>query len=133
MYAILDENNKCEELERLDRDEFVIDLVARDSAIELGKKQRNNLRELVKKENIREEIIYTLIKERTWDQIEVPLKGINGLTVNLLVYNYHIRIRSNEELRKLKLVRELRRQELKELKLRKQQQVQEVWSLDEQI
>ena len=29
--------------------------------------------------------------------MEVPLKGINGLLAHLLVWNFHIRIRTTEE------------------------------------
>lgn len=65
--------------------------------------------------------------------MEVPLKGINGLSSNILVTNFHVRVRTNEELRKLKIIRELRKQEIKELKLRKANNIKEVWSLDEQI
>lgn len=50
--------------------------------------------------------------------MEIPLKGLNGLTQNIIVINFHIRVRTNEEMRKLKIVRELRKLELKELKLR---------------
>lgn len=82
---------------------------------------------------MRWEILYNLIKERTWDQMEVPLKGINGLSSNILVTNFHVRVRTNDELRKLKIIRELRKQEIKELKLRKANNIKEVWSLDEQI
>lgn len=63
----------------------------------------------------------------------MPLKGINGLSSNILVTNFHVRVRTNDELRKLKIIRELRKQEIKELKLRKANNIKEVWSLDEQI
>jgi len=33
--------------------------------------------------------------------MEVPLKGINGLNSNILVTNFHIRIRGSDEMRKL--------------------------------
>ncbi|CAD8159373.1 unnamed protein product [Paramecium pentaurelia] len=131
--ALLQENAEADELERLSRDEFVIDLYARDAILEDGKKQQQALRDLVKKENVRQEILYQLIKERTWDQMEIPLKGVNGLIQHIIVTNYHIRVRQPEEMRKLKLIRELRKQEIRELKIRKQQAIKEVWSIEEHI
>jgi hypothetical protein len=91
---LIDHNNNADELEKLDRDEFVIDIGSRDLILENGAKQRLLLREQVKRENFRQEILYKLIKERTWDNMEVHLRGVNGLNSNILVYNYHIRIRS---------------------------------------
>jgi hypothetical protein len=41
--------------------------------------------------------------------MEVPLRAINGLNSNIIVPNFHIRIRGAEELRKLQLVKEFRR------------------------
>ena len=65
--------------------------------------------------------------------MEVPLKGCNGLNTNLLVYNYHIRIRTAEEMRKLSLVKQFRRQELKERQIRKEKKQGEIWVLEDHL
>lgn len=44
----------------------------------------------------------------------VQLKGINGLKSNFLVYNFHIRHRTAEEERRLKMIKDLRRIEIRE-------------------
>ena len=106
---MIESNGQVDELEQLSRDDFVIDIFARDEILENGRKQKSQLREKVKRENYRQEILHMLIKERTWDKMEVPLRAINGLNSNIIVPNFHIRIRGGEELRKLQLVKEFRR------------------------
>lgn len=46
--------------------------------------------------------------------MEFHLKGISALRTSLLVYNFHIRARNDEELNFLNLVKHYRRLELKE-------------------
>jgi len=58
------------------------------------------LKEKAKKEIIKQEIIHKRIKERTWDTMDSQLKAINGLRENYLLYNYNIRKRPAEELRR---------------------------------
>ena len=58
------------------------------------------LRENAKKEVYKQELLHKRIKERTWDTMDVQLKAINGLRENYLVYNYNIRKRQPEELRR---------------------------------
>ena len=79
------------------------------------------MREESRKLNLKNEMLSIKLKEKTWDHMEVQLKGINGLKANVLVYNYQIRKRTEKEMRTIKLILDLRRSNLKELKERKTQ------------
>lgn len=50
------------------------------------------------------EILYNKIKEKTWDQMENHLKALVGLTSTTIVFNFHIRKRTEAELRKYTFV-----------------------------
>ena len=63
--------------------------------------KKMELKENAKKEIFKQEIIHKRIKERTWDTMDSQLKAINGLRENYLIYNYNIRKRPAEELRRL--------------------------------
>ena len=52
------------------------------------------IREESKKTIMIKEVERRKIKEITWDRMKVPLKAINGLKSNYIVYNYQIRKRS---------------------------------------
>ncbi|EAR97028.3 hypothetical protein TTHERM_00196190 (macronuclear) [Tetrahymena thermophila SB210] len=121
LLELLDHNkNEAEELEKLERDDFVIDIDTKNKILDSGKQQRKQIKETAKRENLKQEIIHSKIKEKTWDQMAVQLKGINGLKSKYLVYNYHIRKRTADEERKLKIVKDLRRIEIREQKARKE-------------
>lgn len=64
------------------------------------KSKKMELKDQAKKEIYKQEIIHKRIKERTWDTMDAQLKAINGLRENYLVYNYNIRKRGPEELRR---------------------------------
>jgi len=72
------------------------------------------MQEISKRENFKQEILYKMIKEKTWDTMDEHLKAINGLNSNIIVHNFHIRKRSPLEIRKLNLVKNMRLLEIKE-------------------
>lgn len=62
------------------------------------------MKEQAKNENYKLEILHKRIKDRTWDQMKEHLTAINGLELNIIVYNYHIRKRAANETLQLKQV-----------------------------
>lgn len=127
---LLEENEKDDELERLPREEFAIDIEARDAILKEGLQKCEEMRLQSQRNNLRREILANRIKEKTWNKMEVQLKAINGLKTNFLVYNYQVRNRLPEEERKVALVLEIRRQNLRELKLRKDKGIKEVIDME---
>ncbi|EGR30550.1 hypothetical protein IMG5_129360, partial [Ichthyophthirius multifiliis] len=130
---LIQDNENADELEKLNRDEFVIDIETKNQILEAGKYQRQQLKSLAKRENYKQEILHQKIKEKTWDTMKVQLKGINGLKSNQLLYNFHIRNRTEEELQQLKFVKEFRRLEIREKKQRKENSVPEIIQIEDFI
>eukprot|EP00825_Cyclidium_porcatum_P004670 TRINITY_DN1220_c0_g1_i2.p1 TRINITY_DN1220_c0_g1~~TRINITY_DN1220_c0_g1_i2.p1 ORF type:complete len:1061 (-),score=222.02 TRINITY_DN1220_c0_g1_i2:1563-4745(-) len=130
---LLKENEQADELEKLNRDDFVIDIETRDHIIQEGTKEREKMKDLAKNENFKLEILHKRIKDRTWDQMKEHLTALNGLDLNIIVYNYHIRKRSPQELLQMKQIQDLRKIEIKEKQLRKENKTQEIFAIEQMI
>jgi len=63
-------------------------------------RKKDKMKNEAKREIYRNEILYSKIKEKAWDQMEEHLKALVGLTSNNIVFNFHIRKRTEQELRK---------------------------------
>ena len=86
-----------EEIEKLERDEFAIDLEKKEEIIQTCELEKKKIRREAKREILRQEIIHKRIKKEAWDSMEIHLKAINGIKSNLLVYNYQIKTKTPEE------------------------------------
>lgn len=115
---LLAENEENDQLERLSRDEFVIDIDLRDKVTKIGLENRERIKKESNRNVLLNEVYRNKLKQITWDQMQEYLRAINGLKNNYLVYNYQIRKISNEEKRKLKLILDLRKLQIKESKKR---------------
>ncbi len=54
------------------------------------------------------------LKKATWDKMEEHTRAINGLKHTWIVYNYQIRKVSTQDKRRLRLITELRKNQIKE-------------------
>lgn len=54
------------------------------------------------------------VKQSTWDTMEVPQEAIKSIQSDTLIFNYPVRKRENDELRRVNQISRLRRIELKE-------------------
>lgn len=95
---LLKNNRLADDLEKLSRDDFVIDVETRDKILKDGENKKMDLRENAKKEIYKQELIHKRIKEKTWDTMDFQLRAINGLREQYLLYNYNIRKRGQDEL-----------------------------------
>ena len=123
---LLAENEKVTDIERLERDDFVID-VERSEQINL---EGENICEEIRKEADKTTLKLELLKERvqqsTWEKMEVQNKAVCSIKGEMLVFNYGIRKRAAEEQRRLNQVINFRRNELREKLKRLETKLQEV-------
>ena len=115
---LLSENEKHDELEKLTRDEFAIDLESREKVAQAGREKCLKIKEESRQKNLTNEVLAKKLKQITWDRMETHLKGENGLKNNYVVFNYQLRRVSKEERRRLGLIFDLRRAQKKEEKKR---------------
>eukprot|EP00828_Plagiopyla_frontata_P042912 TRINITY_DN6551_c0_g1_i9.p1 TRINITY_DN6551_c0_g1~~TRINITY_DN6551_c0_g1_i9.p1 ORF type:complete len:828 (-),score=112.12 TRINITY_DN6551_c0_g1_i9:145-2628(-) len=131
LQTLANSNRLADDLEKLDRDEFVIDIATQHKLLDEGNRQKAQLRENAKRQVISLELRHQKIKKTTWDNMDTQLQCINGLRENIILYNFHINKRSAVELKRLHLMLELRRVEIKELRQRQEQKLKEIIEISE--
>lgn len=99
--TLLSENERVTDLERLERDEFVIDVNRRDMVFDEGEKECEEIRNEADKTVLRLQLLRDKVKSATWDTMEVPQKAIQSIQSDTLIFNYPIRKRTAAEMRKL--------------------------------
>ena len=111
---LLVENEKVSDLERLDRDEFVIDVDRSSKDNVEGQNICEEIRKEAEKTVLKLELLRERVQQSTWDKMEVQNKAINSIKGDMLVFNFAVRKRNPEEQRRLNQVIGFRRNELRE-------------------
>lgn len=116
LMALLAENERVTDIERLDRDEFVIDLSRKTSVEESGAAECDKIRSEAKKTVAKFSMLWERLKSKTWDTMEedAQLKAVQSIMQPKLVYNYPLRKRTPAEQRRLNMVIYARKIELNE-------------------
>jgi hypothetical protein len=123
---LLAENEKVTDIERLERDDFVID-VERSEQINLeGENICEEIRKEAEKTTLKLELLKERVQQSTWEKMEVQNKAVCSIKGEMLVFNYGIRKRAAEEQRRLNQVINFRRNELREKLKRLETKLQEV-------
>jgi hypothetical protein len=72
LFALLAENERVTDIERLERDEYIIDVDRRDKVFVEGEKECEEIRKEAEKTVLRLELLRERVKKSTWDTMEVP-------------------------------------------------------------
>ena len=111
---LLDENDRVTEIERLERDEFVIDVESQEQVNVEGEKICEEIRKEAEKTVLKLELLRDRVQQTTWDKMEIQSKGVKSIKGDMLVFNFGLRKRSPEEQRRLTQIINFRRNELRE-------------------
>lgn len=76
---LLSENEHVTDIERLDRNEFVVDLQRQKQFIDEGDNVCNDIRKEAEKTNLKLELLRDRIVEQTWDKMEVPSTAMKSI------------------------------------------------------
>ncbi len=126
---LLAENEKVTDIERLERDDFVIDVDRSEAANQEGEHICEEIRKEAEKTTLKLELLRERVQQSTWDKMEVQNKAVKSIKGDMLVFNYAVRKRENAEQRRLNQVLAFRRNELREKMRRIETKLHEV--LDE--
>ena len=96
--ALLEKNSEVPDIEKLDREEFLIDRQRKVRMLEERDQECIKLRKLAAKENLRNEVLKQRIKERTWDTMEIQSTGCKSLNTEKIIYNFQVRKQTKLEL-----------------------------------
>lgn len=85
------------EIERLQRDDFVIDVERTEHINQEGEQICEEIRKEAEKTTLKLELLRERVQQSTWDKMEVQNKALRSVKGDMLVFNYGIRKRSAEE------------------------------------
>jgi WD40 repeat protein len=114
LYELLEDNKKAQDIEQLERDEFVIDTKKREELEKKGEVDREKIRIEAKRKELELECLTERVKNATWDTMQTHSTACCSLDSEMLLFNYGIRERTKPELRKLNQVLKFRKMELNE-------------------
>jgi hypothetical protein len=99
LMALLAENERVTDIERLDRDEFVIDLSRKTQVEDGGAAECDKIRYEAKRTVAKFSLLWDRLKAKTWDTMEddSQLKAVQSIMQPKLVYNYPLRKRTPAE------------------------------------
>lgn len=116
LQIILDNNNgRDEDIEKLDRDELVIDLEGRDRVIQESESELQHTRNLYLKRNLWNEAVASRVKEQCWDSMDVRERLILPFNADdkTRLSSFSILSTSKQDRRRLEIVKRLRGVEIR--------------------
>lgn len=123
---LLEENERVTDIERLEREEFVIDVEKENRVNEQGEQICEDIRKDAEKEMLRLELLKERVKQITWDKMEVQSKAVRSVKGDTLVFNYSLRKKTPEESRRLQQIINFRKNELREKIARTENKIAEL-------
>lgn len=97
----MEENERVTDIEKLERDEFVIDIDKQAAVVDKGEQVCEEIRKDAEKTVLKLELLRERVQQTTWDKMEVQSKAIKSIKGDTLIFNYSIRKRTPEEVRRL--------------------------------
>ena len=107
--SLVAHNTACPELERMDREEFTIDLKGREMADIKSAKEQALMRKQAARARLEAQVISERIKAQFWDSMEVPPRSIYSFSGQQAVANMSLRKVSADEALQLRRLSQLRR------------------------
>ncbi len=120
---LLLKNEAVQDLEKLGREEFLVDRGRKERMLVERDQESVKLRKTAAKENLRAEVLKQRIKERTWDTMEIQSTGCRSLHTDQIIFNFHIRKQSKEELELYNKLANVRRLEIKDFIERRAEEI----------
>lgn len=112
LLALLAENQRVTDIEKLERDEFVIDVNRKEKVNKEGEKECDEIRKEAEKTVQRLMLLRNRVQQSTYDTMLEQQKACKSISSDTLIWNYPIRKRITPEQRRLNQIISLRRMEL---------------------
>lgn len=112
LLALLAENQRVTDIEKLERDEFVIDVNRKEKTNKDGERECNEIRKEADKTVQRLMLLRDRVQQSTYDTMLVQQKACKSISSDTLIWNYPVRKRITPEERRLNQIINLRRMEL---------------------
>ncbi|XP_039590411.1 cilia- and flagella-associated protein 43 [Polypterus senegalus] len=116
---MMHENENLPELERLDQQEFNLDVEEQERLQAEGESEVSRIRNEIEMDNLAMNYLRDAIKQEYWDSMKVKGRGIKAFHVDNVVKNFPMKQRSAASLKELEKARDQRANEIADLQVRK--------------
>uniref|UniRef100_A0A2K5R3H6 Cilia- and flagella-associated protein 43 n=1 Tax=Cebus imitator TaxID=2715852 RepID=A0A2K5R3H6_CEBIM len=117
---MMEENDKLENIAKLDQQEFGLDLEALERLHEESQEEVAKMKKDVEMHNLAKSYLAELIKEECWNSMAVKGRALKCFHIPCVVENFPMKARTAEELKELERVLQQKKIEAECLKLRKE-------------
>ena len=118
LQELLAKNEVCSDIEKLQREDFVVDLVGREKILVASRERAGELEAKLKDEDTARSAISSRIRSDCWDSMEVQATECRAFQrANMLVSNFPLKRRTLAETRRIECIRVLRKLELRDIAL----------------
>ncbi|KAL2083728.1 hypothetical protein ACEWY4_021501 [Coilia grayii] len=117
--VMMRENEGLPEMERLEQQEFNLDVAEKKRLQAEGEQEVQRVRSEIEMENLAKSYLREVLKKECWDSMKVKGKAIKAFHSSYEVMNYPMRDRTQKELDELLLVENMRKIELADSKLQR--------------
>lgn len=114
LHQLLSENENVTDIEKLERDEFVIDVVKADELWKKGEAVCDDIRKKAELTSLTMKLLKERVVANTWEQMEEQSRACKSIRSEKLIWNYGIRKRKPEEYRLLSHLMMQRKIELRQ-------------------
>uniref|UniRef100_A0A2K5E5M4 Cilia- and flagella-associated protein 43 n=1 Tax=Aotus nancymaae TaxID=37293 RepID=A0A2K5E5M4_AOTNA len=125
---MMEENDKLENIAKLDQQEFGLDLEALERLHDESQEEVAKMKKDVEMHNLAKNYLAELIKEECWNSMAVKGRALKCFHIPCVVENFPMKARTAEELKELERVLQQKKTEAECLKLRKEIVEAPVWS-----
>ena len=124
---LLHKNEEAPDIEKLEREEFVIDVWRKEAMLKSRDEDCDNIRKEMNFENLKLELLKARIKEKTWDTMDSKLTVCTSIqSEDITVHNFAVRAPEGEERERLNKLMNLRKIELREQIERQERAIREI-------
>ncbi|KAM6182221.1 cilia- and flagella-associated protein 43 [Erethizon dorsatum] len=117
---MMEENEKVDDIAKLDRQEFCLDLEELERLHDQSGEEVAKIRKDVEMHNLAKRYLANLIKEECWNSMAVKGRALKCFHIPYVVENFPMKARTAEELKELNRVMQQKKIEAECLKLRKE-------------
>ncbi|XP_064229968.1 cilia- and flagella-associated protein 43 isoform X3 [Aotus nancymaae] len=117
---MMEENDKLENIAKLDQQEFGLDLEALERLHDESQEEVAKMKKDVEMHNLAKNYLAELIKEECWNSMAVKGRALKCFHIPCVVENFPMKARTAEELKELERVLQQKKTEAECLKLRKE-------------
>ena len=127
--TLLNDNETVTAIEKLERDEFVIDLAKQTQFIQEGDNVCEDIRKEAEKTNLKLEMLRERVIDSTWNKMDVNSTAMKSIQNDNLLFNFSIRKRTPVEQKTLMMCVNQRKIELMEKYRRMEHSLRECLNL----